>query len=246
LYGARPGVTLDAYLVTGLVAGELEPLVRSLAVSMDRAPRDAGLERSSGRLITPLSGAMVDVGATVDAVLSAAPGSKVSPVMLPVWPRYTTADIFGLTRDLGSYATMVAGSAERRHNIRLAASLLDYTLLYPGQSFSFNLMVGPVTASRGFRLAPVMLGEDLVPGVGGGICQVATTLFNAALSAGLPILERHPHSRPVAYVAPGRDATVAQYYKDLRFRNTTGQLLLVRAGYDDHRVWFKLLGPIRP
>lgn len=246
LYAARPGVTLDGHPVTGLLACELEPLVRALAEAVEFPPRDAGRERVTGRLVPHRPGLSVDVPATVAGVLSATPGSQLRLVSITVPARHTTSDILGLKHAWGGYATVVAGSAERRENIRLAASLLNYTLLYPGQSFSFNLTIGPITEARGFRKAPVIIGEELVPGVGGGVCQVATTLFNAAVSAGLSILERHGHSRPVSYVPPGRDATVAQYYKDLRFRNITPDPVLIRAGSDGHRVWFVILGPPRP
>jgi vancomycin resistance protein YoaR len=138
---------------------------------------------------------------------------------------------------------VISGSPERRHNISLATRMLNLTLLYPGQTLSFNVAIGPVTAANGFRDAPVIVGEELVPGVGGGICQVSTTLFNAAVAAGLDVLERHTHSQPVSYVPPGQDATVAQYYKDLKVRNTTGSLVLIRGGSDGHRVWFVLQGP---
>jgi vancomycin resistance protein YoaR len=246
LYAARPGVTLDGHPVTGLLAWELESLVRVLAQTVEFPPREAGRERVTGRLIPHLPGVSVDMPATVGEVLSAQAGSQLRLQLLTVPPRHTTADILTLTHALGGYATVLSGSAGRRENIRLAASLLNYTLLYPGQSFSFNLTIGPITEARGFRKAPVIIGEELVPGVGGGVCQVATTLFNAAVSAGLSILERHGHSRPVSYVPPGRDATVAQYYKDLRFRNITKDPVLIRAGSDGHRVWFVILGPHRP
>ncbi|MEW6522149.1 MAG: VanW family protein [Bacillota bacterium] len=243
LHAAKPGVTLEGHLVTGMLAHELETLVRALAAGVERVPRDAAVERSTGRIIPDLPGLAVDVRATVSLVLQAGPGTGCQLVVFDVPPRFTTADVSSLTRTLGAYATIIAGTPERRSNIRLAASLLDNTLLYPGQAFSFNFAIGPVTESRGFQEAPVIVGEELVPGVGGGICQVSTTLFNAAVAAGLAVLERHGHSQPVSYVPEGRDATVAQYYKDLKLRNTTGRPVLIRAGSDGHRVWFTVLGP---
>ena len=130
---------------------------------------------------------------------------------------------------LGSFTTTLLGSLpERTHNLRLAAAALDGTVLRPGEELSFNLVVGPRTAARGYGPAPVILRERRDVQVGGGVCQVASTLFDAALLAGLTVVERHRHSSPVDYVAPGEDATIAWGAKDLRLRNDLAQDVRVR------------------
>ncbi len=122
--------------------------------------------------------------------------------------------------ELGSYRTSLADRTEaQRHNIRQASMALNGVVVEPGETFSFNEAVGPRTAERGYREAPAYMERDLVTSIGGGICQVSSTLYNAATLSGFVIVERHPHSRRVASVPPGRDATVWYGMSDLRFRN---------------------------
>jgi vancomycin resistance protein YoaR len=101
-------------------------------------------------------------------------------------------------------------------------------VLRPGEELSFNRRVGPRTAERGYGPAPVILREARQVQVGGGVCQVASTLFDAALLAGLAVVERHRHSSAVDYVAPGQDATIAWGVKDLCLRNDLDQDVRVR------------------
>ena len=139
----------------------------------------------------------------------------------------SAADEFPVT--LGSFTTTLIGSLpERTHNLRLAVQALDGTVLRPGEELSFNRCVGPRTAERGYGPAPVILRETRQVQVGGGVCQAATTLFDAALLAGLGVVERHRHSSPVDYVAPGEDATIAWGAKDLRLRNDLDQDVRLR------------------
>ena len=132
----------------------------------------------------------------------------------------TAAQLQGMTTVLASYTTNYDPSATNRsHNIEIASDKISGTFLAPDQEFSFNDIVGERTAEAGFDDAPVMLDGKLVPGVGGGICQVSSTLFNAALLSGMDITERTPHFEPVGYIPQGRDATVAWGYLDFKFKN---------------------------
>ena len=128
--------------------------------------------------------------------------------------------------ELGSFSTTLLGSnPARTHNIRLAATALDGTVLEPGAELSFNERVGARTAERGYLVAPVILREERQLQLGGGICQVASTVFDAALLAGLTPVERHRHSSPVDYIALGQDATIAWGFKDLKIRNDSEQTM---------------------
>ncbi len=109
----------------------------------------------------------------------------------------------------------------RSQNLLLAASALHGLVIEPGGEFSFNRTVGKRTAARGYRVAIVFEDGEQVPGLGGGVCQVSSTVYQAARRAGMTITERHPHSLPVAYARAGNDATVAWGTKDLRWRNDT-------------------------
>ncbi len=122
--------------------------------------------------------------------------------------------------ELGSYRTSLADRTEaQRHNIRRAVMALDGIVIEPGDVFSFNDVVGPRTPERGYREALAFMERDLVKSIGGGICQVSSTLYNAAALSGMAIVERHSHFRQVSSVPPGRDATVWYGMADLRFRN---------------------------
>lgn len=121
---------------------------------------------------------------------------------------------------LSKYTTIYdAGNSNRAHNIALAASTINGTILLPGESFSYNGKLGNTTKEKGYKEGGAYVGGKVVQAYGGGICQVSTTLYNAVLYANLEIVERHNHSYAVNYVPAGRDATVAYGGKDFKFKN---------------------------
>ena len=118
------------------------------------------------------------------------------------------------------FATSLEGRTQgQRHNATLAAKRIHGAMLAPNTEWSFNQTIGQWVRSEGYVRAPVSYGGVLVPAWGGGVCQTSTTLYNAALLAGLEVLERHPHTIAPSYIAPGRDAAVAQGIADLKLRN---------------------------
>ena len=130
-------------------------------------------------------------------------------------------------------------------NIELTARRLSGMLLEPGQSFSFLQRLGPFTTPRGYREGRTFMGDRIATSTGGGVCQVAGTLYDAVLLAHLEVLERHPHTLLVPYLPPGLDATVSeQGGKDLRFRNSTAQPVLIRVHAADHRLTIALYGRV--
>jgi vancomycin resistance protein VanW len=121
---------------------------------------------------------------------------------------------------LGEYLTSLRGRTwGQKHNARLAAQRLNGAVIPAGEVLSFNRTVGPWTADRGYLRAPVSYDGELLAAWGGGVCQTSTTVYNAALLAGLEIVERHRHEYPPRYVPPGRDAAVAYPAIDLALRN---------------------------
>ncbi|MFN3652399.1 MAG: VanW family protein [Armatimonadota bacterium] len=134
--------------------------------------------------------------------------------------RITREHLGEITARLASFETSLGSSSRNRtHNVDLAARSIDGTVLLPGDTFSYNEIVGPRVASAGFREAPQIVRGELQPGTGGGICQVSSTLYNAVLLADLKVVRRQHHAVPVAYVPPGRDATVVDGVIDFRFQN---------------------------
>jgi len=150
-------------------------------------------------------------------------------------PEITEEDLRSrLFRDtLSTYTTYFSTNSinnyNRSINIKLAAESIDGTLLLPGEEFSFNKVVGPRTAERGYKTAHVFVAGQIRDGTGGGVCQVSTTLYNAVLRANLKVTERHNHMFTVGYVPLGHDAAVSYGYADLAFTNTTAYPLQINA-----------------
>jgi vancomycin resistance protein YoaR len=145
-------------------------------------------------------------------------------------PARTTKDAaaMGIDDVVASYTTTYGGTEGRVHNVRLVAELIDGALIAPGARFSFNETTGERNAAKGFAEAPVIINGELENGIGGGVCQVSTTVFNAAFEAGLSIERRTNHALYISHYPLGRDATVNYPDLDLVFRNDTDHWLLLR------------------
>jgi len=142
----------------------------------------------------------------------------------------------------GRYTTEFdEGMKERSHNLRLACEVVDGVILKVGEEFSFNKHVGLATAEKGYLPAKIFINGKEAMGLGGGICQLSSTLYNAAEGAGMTVLERHAHSRRVYYVPVGRDAATAYGGVDLRFRNDLPYVVRLRASAVDGKnvVWLE-------
>ncbi|TJY41979.1 vanomycin resistance protein VanB [Cohnella pontilimi] len=151
----------------------------------------------------------------------------------------------GIDRKIAEFTTSFRTSAAgRSHNVTVAAKALNDTLLQPDEIFEYGKIVDKAEKQYGWREAPVIVKGKLTPGVGGGICQVSSTLYNAILQAGLDVVERRNHSLVVHYLPPGLDATFADGYVNFRFRNSTGKQLLIRTVVQDKRVTVKLFGTL--
>src|SRR5207253_5511620 len=122
---------------------------------------------------------------------------------------------------VSGYTTEYGGIANRIHNVELVAHLVDDKLIAPDATFSFNKTTGERNAAKGFLVAPVIVNGELTTGLGGGVCQVSTTVFNAAFDAGLKITERTNHALYISHYPQGRDATVDYPSVDLKFVNDT-------------------------
>lgn len=147
---------------------------------------------------------------------------------------------------IGSYeAISQSDDDERAENLRLAAEAINGYVIEPGATFSFNEVVGDTTAERGYKEAPVLYSSGLGSSDGGGICQVSTALYIAAVKADLEIVERHPHSVPSDYAPIGLDATIVYGSRDLRIKNNTDFPITIYAKAVGQTVSVNLLGKPR-
>lgn len=149
----------------------------------------------------------------------------------------------GIERKIVESSTGLGSSASGRvYNVSSAAKAIDGMVLKPGEIFDYGQVIAKAEKTYGFREAPVILNGKLVPGIGGGICQVSSTVYNAALRTGLEIVERRNHSLPVSYLPKGLDATFAEGSINFRFKNTTGKSLLIRAYVEGNNLTVKFFG----
>ncbi len=140
------------------------------------------------------------------------------------------------------YTSFSNSSDERKHNIKIACEYLDKSFVDVGGEFSFNNAVGVRNEQRGFLTSKIIVGGEFVDGIGGGVCQVSTTLYNAVLLSGLKITEYHPHSLAVSYVAPSFDAMVSYGFADFRFINDTHNPIIIRSTVINDTVNIEIYG----
>jgi len=131
---------------------------------------------------------------------------------------------------------------DERENISLAAITISGSVINPGELFSQNEVAGPYTEEKGYKEGEGYVGGEVVKDFGGGVCNVATTLYNTSIASDLEIVERHNHSMPVSYVPYGQDAAVAYGYKDFKFKNNTNDPILIWAELVDNRLYIGFYG----
>jgi len=191
-------------------------------------------------------GSYLDIFGATERLLTAAKRGEAS-VEAPVfkWVPAATSERVAATdagKVISAFETRFGGPPGRNGNIERAASLLDGLLLMPGETVSFNETVGPRTVENGFFMAPEIYKGEIRAGIGGGACQVASTLHAAAFFGGFDVTDRINHSRPSAYIRPGLDATVSFPVLDLRIKNPFDFAVVVSARAQKGVLRFELLG----
>lgn len=210
--------------------------------------RDATIVlKEQGFVITEeLEGRRLDVNRSFDLIKEQVEKAAVEDVELVVdttQPEIKKADLENIKDKLGEYSTKFnAADVDRTHNIKIATSSVSHILVRPGEVFSVDKIVGPRLAKYGYKEAKVIINNELVPGIGGGVCQVSSTLYNAALFANMKIVERKSHSLPLSYIPLGRDATISENYIDLKFENTTPYPVYIYGEVKGSWVKFSIYG----
>ena len=241
---------------------KISSLAANLSSAFNRPPQNAAFQFSEGKVVIfkpAKEGIKIDEEKLKSGLLSllekiekdkikeetlSIPFAKIPPLI-------KTGDVntLGIKELLGKGESFFRGSiASRIHNITLASSRLNGILISPGETFSFNRLLGEVSQTTGYQEAYVIREGRTILGDGGGVCQVSTTLFRAVLAAGLPIEERHPHAYRVSYYEqgfpPGLDATVWDPTADLKFKNDTPAYILIQTLVDtkNKKLVFELYG----
>ena len=228
--------------------------VDALGDATDRSAKDASVsafdpQKHTFTYTTGRSGAKLDRQKLASDIINClnAGGGTVKPVIAVIEPKVTIDDVkanFGMLCHAVTNAS--SSSSNRLNNIRLALASINGKRVAPGETFSYNGTVGQRTAARGYKEAAAYNSGEVIQEIGGGICQVSTTLFNAVVKADLTVTERHNHSIPVSYVDKGKDATVSWGVQDLRFRNDSGHDIWISAYLsDDKRVNVAIYGTLR-
>ena len=169
--------------------------------------------------------------------------TEIALVIDEVQPRGSEEELSKLTSVLGTFQTNFGSSAAgRAQNVRNACSKINGTILYPGEEFSTYEKISPFTQENGYGIAGAYENGQVVESVGGGVCQVATTLYNAVIRAELDVTMRYNHSMMVSYVPPSDDAAIAGTYKDFRFKNNMDTPVYIEGTSDGGILTFKVYG----
>jgi len=243
-----PTFTLDRDIAAGTV--------QKLGQVIDRPATNATAQwddiAKRVEIVSGISGGALDIEASLDLIMASTVGKLAAGEQVPEevelpykanMPRVTAEMLAPVDTLLATFTTSYASSSRNRAgNIDTAARAIDGVVIMPGEEFSYNKTVGPRNRESGFLLAPVIVNGQLVPGIGGGICQVSSTLYNAALLSNMKIVARSHHSHPVPYVPSGRDATVSYGAIDFKFRNTTDAPIAIEIKTANRRLTARILG----
>jgi vancomycin resistance protein YoaR len=226
----------------------LHSALLDLESTINRKPKDAlvEVEGDDVRIIPGEIGRTLDIDASHTLLAEGLRDPRITSLDLVVEteePSITKEMLAHLNTVLAAYSTPFnPGKVERTHNLRLAMGIVNKTVVKPGQTISLDKTIGSRATEHGYKPAPIFLEGEVVPSIAGGVCQVATTIYNVALLANLKIDERHHHSRPVDYAPSGRDATLYGGQLDLKFTNTLKHPILLLGYTESARLHAKIIG----
>ena len=231
---------------------KIDDALRQISKEVNRAPKNARatMDDKGGLVVSEhaAKGVTLDLATTKASLLKGgvqalADGEETKVVIVEAKPKVTDADLGKIGTLMGSYSSdFGSSSSDRQHNIVLAASHINGTILGPDEEFSYNKIVGPREPGYGWRMGHAYSNGNVIDSLGGGVCQVSSTLYNAALYADIKITERRCHSSRVAYLPAGRDATVAWDSQDFRFKNNTDGPIYLAAKTRGGVLTFRIFG----
>lgn len=246
---AAPKIALPVLLGSNAAVESLT----ALKDIIDRPPEDATFDFKAERVTDEEPGLALDVYTTLSRLDDALGAGKneIEMAVDSVPADITKAELkeIDVSAVIGFFETpfsRMRKDKDRTFNVKLGSSRLDGHIIMPGETFSFNNVLGERSEARGFRYAPVIAGGVLVEGMGGGTCQVASTLYSASFFAGLVVKDRHTHSRPSSYIKLGLDATVSYPDLDLKLKNPFDFPVAVHFTADNGILRAEIRGKRRP
>lgn len=218
--------------------------LEAVARELNAEPMPARYDIPTGKVVDGQIGVSLDPRAAAFALDAAAPGETVRLPAEVVYPSMTAEELEAvLFRDvLATASTWVGGTSIRRGNVKLAGESVNGTVLNDGDIFDYNQVVGKRTIERGYGSAPAYVNGETVDSIGGGICQVSSTIYYATLLANLEIVERYAHRYAPSYIAWGMDATVSWGGPEFRFKNDTGYPIRMDVSYVNNKITVTLMG----
>ncbi|MBN2848511.1 MAG: VanW family protein [Coriobacteriia bacterium] len=238
--------TLEAYIISEEVSATVLPMVTEVG----KPAKDATFKASAGvvTIIPAEDGLAADaesLATRLETVLTG-PGERTAELTMHRVPAARTtedAEKMGIKERISTFTTEFSSANKARvNNIHVLSDALNGTLIPPGGVFGFNETIGERTAAKGYQEANAIVNGELVPQLGGGICQVGTTIFNTVFFSGLPVVERRNHSQYISSYPKGRDATVSWGGPDFKFKNDTEYWVLVATSYTNSSVTISLYG----
>lgn len=227
----------------------IEEVLKQQTSIFEEVPRDATIERSNRKfyITSETMGYTLDCKATAPLVYEALeadvfPLAAIQIVMKETAPLVTAKDLEKAQTPIASFSTSYNNAdQDRNQNLALAASKINARLA-PGESFSLGSKLEPITSAAGYKASKVIVNGKLEEGIGGGVCQIASTLYNALLLSDVEIISRANHSLPVAYVPLGRDATYASQLIDFKFRNNSQYPLFIESYCENNKIIVNVFG----
>ena len=212
-------------LIQSYDLSKVESKINEISKTIDKLPTDAKIERKNGNFIVTKEVLGIETDKEVLKYSISTAINNFKSISIDIGTRDTEPKIKG--EDLDSVKDLIGesvtvfntGDKGRTENIKIAANNINDTILMPGEEFSFNDSTGPRDAKSGYKEASIIMDGEFVTGIGGGVCQVSTTLYRAALRSDMEITSRQNHGLPISYVPMGQDATVVYGYIDLKFKN---------------------------
>lgn len=219
-------------------------VIQEIAQEIQKEVSNAGFDKEANEVIPSQEGISLDTDRAVEIYNQTAEGADAVIELIVTKPEISTEDMKAnlFTTAIGNYSTNGGGTSNRRSNISLAVKAIDNKVLLPGETFSYNDTLGKRTTEKGYKEAGAYSDGSVVQEVGGGICQVSSTLFAAVLETNLEIVQRRNHSMTVSYMPMGLDATVSWGGPDLKFKNSRKYPIKISASYNGGKIYVEILG----